>query len=379
MDDIKSFLKRVDFILILIPFVIGAIGIVMINSITYNYVSYPKQITIQVVAFVLGLIVLVFAIIFDSRHFSQFYLVFYGACFVIQLLVFIPGLGVTVANQRAWIDLGFSTMQPSEIVKITFAIAFAAWLDKNRDDLGTLKGFILTFLFAAPVVALVGWIDMGAGLIIAFMYIGMVFAAGIKAGLFARISGVFILFLPIAYRFLEPHQKERFDAWLHPDDTEIDATYQVMQSKTAIGSGGVFGKGLGNGTIKDSGFLPVQESDFIYSIICEELGMVGGLSVIALYFFMLTRIWRVVRKVKEYFDGILAAGLMCMFAFQIFENIGMTMGVMPVTGITLPFVSAGGSSVIANMIAIGLLVGIGARNSVRTYKNINASGATPPR
>ena len=379
MDDIKSFLKRIDYILIIIPLLLGAIGIVMINSITYNYPTYPGQVTIQIIAFGIGLVLLGLAIAFDSRHFSQFYLVFYVASILIQLTVFIPGLGISVGGQRAWIDLfGVITVQPSEIVKITFAIAFATWLDRYKDTLHTFKGFILTFLFAAPIVALVGYIDMGAGLIIAFMFIGMVFAAGIKLGLFARLSGVMILVFPVAYRFLEPHQKERFEAWLHPDDTTIEATYQVMQSMIAIGSGGIFGKGLGNGTVKESRGLPVQESDFIFAIICEELGLIGGLAVIVLFAFMLTRIWRVIRHVKEYFDGLLAVGLMCMFGFQIFENIAMTMGLMPVTGITLPFVSAGGSSVIANMIAIGLLVGIGARNRVKSYKHID-TGETPPR
>ena len=378
MDNIKDFLKRVDYILILIPLILGGFGVVMINSITYTYPTYPKQVTIQIVALGIGLIMMILSIAFDSRHFSQFYMVFYVASILIQLTVFIPGLGIEVSGQRAWIELGFATVQPSEIVKITFAIAFATWLDRYRDTLHTLKGFMLTFLFAAPIVALVGYIDMGAGLIIAFMFIGMVFAAGIKIGLFARLSGVIILIFPIAYRFLEPHQKERLEAWMHADDETIEATYEVMQSKIAIGSGGLFGKGLGNGTVKDSRYLPVQESDFIFAIICEELGLIGGLAVIAMFTFMLTRIWRVIRHVKEYFDGLLAVGLMCMFAFQIFENISMTMGLMPVTGITLPFISAGGSSVIANMIAVGLLIGIGARNRVKSYKHID-TGETPPR
>jgi rod shape determining protein RodA len=116
----------------------------------------------------------------------------------------------------------------------------------------------------------------------------------------------------------------------------------------------------------------VAESDFIFSTICEELGFIGGFAVIALYFFMLTRIWRAVADAKEYFSGLLCVGFMCMFGFQIFENIGMTMGVMPITGITLPFVSAGGTSVMANMIAVGLIVGSGMRSRERTYKHVDS-------
>ncbi|MDR1292057.1 MAG: FtsW/RodA/SpoVE family cell cycle protein, partial [Clostridiales Family XIII bacterium] len=140
------------------------------------------------------------------------------------------------------------------------------------------------------------------------------------------------------------------------------------------GSGGIGGKGLGNGTIKE--LLPVPESDFIFSIICEELGFIGGFLVLALFFVMLTRIWRAIADAKEYFSGLLCVGFMCMFGFQIFENIGMTIGIMPITGITLPFVSAGGTSVMANMIAIGLIVGCGMRSRERTYKHIDSE--TPP-
>jgi rod shape determining protein RodA len=248
-------------------------------------------------------------------------------------------------------------MQPSELVKITFTIALAAYLQKHREELGTLRGFIRSFLFAAPVIALVAYIDMGAGIVIAIIFIGMVFAAGIRGWLFLRIVAVVVLIFPIGYRFLEDHQKSRFEAWMHPDDPLINETYQPYQSKIAIGSGGLSGKGLGNGTVKE--FLPVPESDFIFSMICEELGLLGGLAIVALFFLMLTRIWRAIADAKEYFSGLLCVGFMCMFGFQIFENIGMTMGVMPITGITLPFLSAGGTSVMANMIAIGLIVGCG--------------------
>ena len=146
-----------------------------------------------------------------------------------------------------------------------------------------------------------------------------------------------------------------------------------MQSKIAIGSGGIFGKGLGNGTIKESGFLPIQESDFIFAIICEELGFVGGAAVITLYGIMIWRIWRIIARSKEVYGSMLSVGFLCMFGFQIFENIGMTMGVMPVTGITLPFLSAGGSSIVANMIAIGMIVGVGVRSKIRTYKYISTN------
>jgi rod shape determining protein RodA len=361
-------------LLIAVPLALGVLSVLMINSITLGSAGYPKQVVIQIAAFSIGLVVMIVAIIIDSSIFERFYLIFYALSILIQLTVFIPGLSLTKYGTRAWINLfGITTMQPSELVKITFVIALAAYLTRRRDTLFTFKGFCMAFAYALPIVGLVAYIDLGAGIIMSFVFVGMVFAAGLKGSLFLKLAGAFILSIPIIYRFMEPHQKERFEAFLHPDNTKIEATYQLMQSKVAIGSGGFFGKGLGNGSIKESGFLPVQESDFIYSIICEELGFVGGVAVISLYAIMILRIWRIIANAREVFSALMVMGFLCMFGFQIFENIGMTMGVMPITGITLPFLSAGGSSVVVNMIAIGLMVGVGVRSHTRAYKHIHTT------
>jgi len=366
-------IKKTDPILIALPAVIGLIGILVINSVTSGYEGYPRPVYIQILSFGIGYVFLIIAARFDVEHFSKFHRLIWILSILIQLSVFLPGIGIDKYGSRAWINLGFTTMQPSELVKITFTIALAAYLRKHRDELGTLRGFIRAFLFSVPVIALVAYIDMGAGIVIAVIFIGMVFAAGIRGWLFLRIVSVTVLMFPIGYRFLEDHQKSRFEAWMHPDDELMEETFQLKESKIAIGSGGIHGKGLGDGTIK--AFLPVPESDFIFSMICEELGFLGGFAVVALFFLMLTRIWRAIADAKDYFSGLLCVGFMCMFGFQIFENIGMTMGLMPITGITLPFLSAGGTSVMANMIAIGLIVGCGMRSRERTYKHVDADAA----
>ncbi|MDR0852123.1 MAG: rod shape-determining protein RodA [Clostridiales Family XIII bacterium] len=372
MRTILDMFRRIDYLLMLTTLLIGALSIIMINSITTGNSDYPKQVTIQVAAFIIGFAAMIVVMLIDIAYLERFFIGFYIASILIQLTVFIPGLGIEVYGSRAWISLlGVTTMQPSELVKITFVIAMAAYLDRYQNTLFTLSGFLLAFLYAIPIIGLVAYIDMGAGIILGVIFVGMVFAAGIRSKVFLRLAVAFIIAIPIIYRFLAPHQKERFEAFLHPENTEIEATYQVMQSKIAIGSGGIFGKGLGHGTIKESGFLPVQESDFIFSIVCEELGFVGGTAVIFVYGIMLWRVWRVVANAREVFGALLVVGFLCMFGFQIFENIGMTMGVMPITGITLPFLSAGGSSVFANMVAIGIILGVGARSKVRSYKHIS--------
>jgi rod shape determining protein RodA len=300
---------------------------------------------------------------------------FYALCFIIQLTVYIPHLGVDVGGQKAWITLGITTLQPSELVKITFILFLASWLDNRRETLFTFKGFVLATLPALPVIGLVAAIDMGAGVVTFCIFVGMVFAAGLRGRVFGELAAAFFIAIPILYRFLKPHQKERFEAFLHPSNLELDAALHVYRSKTAIGSGGFFGKGLGNGVIKETNFLPVQESDFIYAIICEELGFAGGILVIALYAVFLYRIWRTVTQAHEVFNALVCVGFLAMFGFQIFENIGMTMGLMPITGITLPFLSAGGTSVIANMIGVGLVLGISVRTKTKTYKHISTEPA----
>jgi rod shape determining protein RodA len=371
-------IKRIDLVLIAVPAVLGLIGILVIDSVTNGLrENYPRPVYIQMLSFGVGYVLMIFAARFDIEHFSKFYRIIWLLSLLIQLTVYVPGLGEERGGSKAWIDLGFTTLQPSELVKITFVIALAAYLRKHREELGTLRGFIRAFLFAMPIIALVAYIDMGAGIVIAVIFIGMVFAAGIRGGLFLRIVAVVILIFPIGYRFLQSHQKSRFEAWIHQNDAthaDLAEAYQLQQSKLAIGSGGLTGKGLGSGTIK--GFLPVPESDFIFSMICEELGFLGGFAVVALYFLLLTRIWRAIADAKEYFSGLLCVGFLCMFGFQIFENIGMTLGVTPITGITLPFLSAGGTSVMANMIVIGLIVGCGMRSRERTYKHVDSD--TPP-
>jgi len=373
MEIILNFLKKIDFLLILMPLFLGVFSVIMIRSITAGSASYPRMVVVQVIAFGLGLAAMIVVAFVDTGFLDRLMWVFYALSFIIQLTIYIPGLAMDsslTGGQQAWINLGFTTLQPSELVKITFILFLASWLDAKRDTLITLKGFLHTALVSLPIIGLVAIIDMGAGIVIFFVFIGMVFAAGLRGKLFAELAATFVISIPLIYRFLQPHQKERFEAFLHPSNTKIEATYQLFQSKVAIGNGGLLGKGLGNGTIKESHFLPVQESDFIYSIICEETGFVGGMTVIVMYGIFLQRICHTITHAREVFGALVCVGFLCMFGFQIFENIGMTMGLMPITGITLPFLSAGGTSVVANMIGVGLVLGVSVRSQTKTYKHI---------
>ena len=357
-------IKNIDKLLLIIPAILGVISVTMIGSTAYDGAfSLTSNMKIQMLAFGLGYIA-IFIILFIN------YEVFFKArkvLFVLSLLllgsVYIPGLGSEQYGTQGWLNLGPVNFQPSELVKISFTLVYAAFLSQREESLKTLKGIIIAGFFAAPFIGLVllqG--DLGNALVYCVIMAVMLFYAGAKGSIYAKIMGLVVLSMPLAYRFLKGYQKDRIDAYLHQDNLQLPGNWQVWNSKIAIGSGGFEGKGLFEGTQKSLKFLPVQESDFIFSVIAEELGMIGGTIIIAIYSFFLYRISRIIVRAKDSFGALIACGFLAMFFFQIFENIGMTMGVMPVTGVTLPFVSYGGSSVLSNMIAMGLILNVGIRN-----------------
>ena len=370
MKSILAIFRRLDIIMILLIIAFAIISAGMISSITATAENpFSRSVIVQIIAFLIGAVFVVVLVIADYKVFSNVERYLYAIAIVLQLLVYIPGFRVEDATQRAWINLfGITTVQPSEFVKVIFILVMASYLTRKKDELSTFKGFVRAFLYGLPIIGVVAIEDMGAGIVLIFMHIGLIFAAGLKMKLFVRIVVVFVVSVPILYRFLDDYQKERFTAFLHPSNLEIRSTYQVHQAKIAIGSGGFLGKGFRDGSIKASDLLPVQESDFIFPIICEEFGLLGGFVVIVLYGLFISRIWLTIAKATEMYGALICAGFMCMFAFQIFENIGMTIGIMPITGITLPFLSAGGSSVIANMMAVGLIMSVNFRDTSRSIK-----------
>ncbi|MCL1809025.1 MAG: FtsW/RodA/SpoVE family cell cycle protein, partial [Clostridiales bacterium] len=255
----------------------------------------------------------------------------------------------------------------SELVKISMILLSAMYISRNRDSLLKFRGVALSFLYSAPFIVIVLLEDLGSAVVMGFAWVVMVFFAGIGYKLFAKLSVAVAFALPIVYRFLSGSQKDRIDAFLNPDNLLLPGNWQVWQSKVAIGSGGLFGKGLFMGTQKELEFLPVQKSDFIFSVIAEELGLLGGSFLILLYTVFLCRILKIAFNAKDLYGALISMGFIGMFMFQIFENIAMTMGLMPVTGVTLPFISYGGSSILSCMVSVGLVLNIGIRNKIINF------------
>lgn len=368
MDYFRNLLKNIDKVLLLIPVFFAVISIIMIGSTAYEgEFIINKDIKVQFAAYCLGAAALFSVLLYNYKNFESMDKIIYVGSILFLLTVYIPGLGVEHFGARAWIDLGPVDMQPSELVKISYIIVFASYLARNRESLVHLKGVILSLLYASPFILIILKEDLGTAIVTSFITISMIYCAGIDYKIFAKLGGIFLISLPIIYRFMEPHQKDRIDAFLHPDNFSLSGIYQVWNSKVAIGSGGVLGKGLFQGTQKELGFLPVQKSDFIFSVLVEELGLIGGAFLILLYTIFLYRILKIADNAKDTYGALIVIGILAMFTFQIFENIAMAMGIMPVTGITLPFISYGGSSVVANMIALGIVINVGIRSKTINF------------
>lgn len=363
MNYFGNLLKNLDKTILGLILAMAVISVVMIGSTAYdNGFVFSKDVIVQAVAYILGFACLTVVLSIDYKIYEESYKIIYAASLIFLLTVYIPGLGLEQYGARSWINLRVITLQPSEFVKITFVILMAVYFSKYRDTLDNLKGIIKAALFGAPFIVIVLKEDLGSAIVFCVIWVVMLFFAGVDYKLFAKLAFIFMLMVPLAYRFMASHQKERIDAFLHPSNLSLPGNYQVLQSKIAIGSGGFWGKGLFQGTQKGLDFLPVQKSDFIFSVICEELGLIGGLILIGLFTVFLYRIAIIAKNSIDLYGALIAVGFIGSFGFQVFENIAMSMGIMPVTGITLPFISSGGSSVLASMIAMGLVLSVGMRS-----------------
>ena len=359
MRYILSRFKGADKISLGIVAVFMVLSILMIGSTTISTMSFWNRNTIvQAGSYVIGIGLMMIIMAIGYEIFRGRIKQLYVFSLFLLLLVYVPGLGITQFGARSWITLGFTTVQPSEIVKVLFALLMADYLDKHHDELYNFRGLLKAGVLAAPIIGIVLKEDLGSALVFMTMWLAMVFFAGLSIKVFAKFLVIVACLIPPAYLMMATYQKERISSFLHPDNLSIGSNYQVYESKIAMGSGGVFGKGLFHVTQKALNFIPVQKSDFIFSVIIEELGLIGGLVVIGLFAYLMVRFMRIALEATDLFGALVVVGFIGMFIFQIFENIAMTMGIMPVTGITLPFLSYGGTSILCNTMALGFILAV---------------------
>lgn len=365
-------LKRFDFMLFFTTIALCVFGFIMINSATMSKVSGSEPyLKTQIAAFALGLVALLVLVVIDYDIYGSFYIPIYGVTIVLLIYVLInPVKASEWGDVRSWIAIGPIVFQPSELAKFGVIISVSKFIDINKENLNNPAVLIKVLVFAfIPVALILMQPDLGTSLVFIFFIAVMIFIAGIDRKYIIAVLIIGLIFLIIGliafysimqdYTPRENYQVDRIVTFFYPELDPEDTGYQVIQSKTAIGSGLLYGRGLYEGVQNQLGYLPTKETDFIFAVIGEELGLLGGLLLLSLYAILLYRLIRIARHASNLFGSLMVSGITAMLFFHIFENIGMTMGLLPVTGIPLPFISSGGTFMLINMVSIGLSLSVG--------------------
>ena len=286
-------------------------------------------------------------------------------------IVLVYALGITVRGARSWIDLGFFRVEPVEPLKIAIILILAKYFSGRHVEMYRLRNVVIPGIYMLiPAVLVFLQPDMGSLAVLLVIWFGVVIVAGIKWKHLAVLTGAGLAVATFAWSFLlYDYQRERVLTLLDPTRDPLGASYQTIQSIVALSSGGLWGKGIGQGTQSQLGFLPDAATDFIFAAIAEELGMVAALVVLALFGVLLWRLMRIAQSARNNFARLAVVGIALMLMAQIFFNIGMVVGLLPVTGLTLPLVSYGGSSMLTVMIALGFANSIH-RRTQRTYEEV---------
>ena len=361
-----DYIRKFDYALMLAVVAISAIGLVFLNSAQYDrYLDHgSKAMTVQVVGLSLGIVSALIISLFDYDNFKKICMPFYAANLFLMLVVFIPGIGTESGGSRSWLNLGFTTYQPSELMKLAMIVLLAYYIEKaNNEGMSIKTGLIILGTFAVPLGIVFLQKDLGMALVYVVIFLTMLFVGKIKLRYILGFIGMGLLAVPFVWKFyLNGVRRYRFMGFLDPEnELYFDYTLQLRRSLDAISSGGLFGQGVGEGEMNTSNRIIVKLTDMIFTVICEEAGFIGALLVIAIFSVMLLRMVRISSKSRDVFGRCIVAGVLAMFAFTIFENIGMNVGIIPITGLPLPFVSQGGSAMLTNYIAIGFVLSVSMR------------------
>jgi len=360
---------RIDPILMVTTGILAVTGIVMIYSATRGKLAlagldphyYLKR---QLIFFALSVGVLVVVSLFDYRRWEQLATVLYVGI-VLALLAVLVGLGSSANGSQRWIPIGPLQLQPSEFAILVLIIVIATYCARRPEGL-ELRDLVRMVLMAGlPIVLIIRQPDLGTAIVCSVILLVMLAVAGMPGRyLVLLLVGVLVVILvAINLGLVKHYQIQRLTSFLSPNNASTTIKYQVDQAKTAIAHGGIFGQGLFKGAQTNLAYVPYQQTDFIFSAVGEQLGFVGAGVLLALYGILAWRIMRVAQMAKDVFGRLLCSGVFAMLMFSVFENVGMNMGIMPVAGIPLPFLSYGGSSMIGFMAAIGIVTNVHYRST----------------
>jgi rod shape determining protein RodA len=370
----RSFLARLDWVLLAAACALVAFGLWAVSGITQHDVPGEPSyyLTRQLVFAGFGAVLMVAAIFVDPAWYRRWKPALYGV--MIGLMVLVALVGTVARGSRRWIDVSFFRFQPSEFGKLLFVLFIAAFLADRIRRIEDVRTPLLAIALAVPPVLLVFLQpDLGSGLVYLAALTACLFVAGVRWVHLAVLAGLALVailaalwILPAAgIEVLKPYQTDRLTGFLDPDEDPQGTTWNQRQSITAVGSGGFSGRGVDEATQTRLDYLPEHATDFAFASLSEQRGFVGAAILLLLYLLVVWRGLKIVTIARDAFSAIVAAGIVFALLFQIFVNVGMATGVAPVTGITLPFVSVGGSSLVANLVAIGVLEAIAVRGRRR--------------
>lgn len=360
-------IRMINWGLVLLVCVITSVGVALLYSAAGGHWKPWAQ--PQLVRAVPGLVLMLTIAMVDVRHLMKSaYVIFF---MVLCLLIAVELMGRIGMGAQRWIDLGFFQLQPSELMKPALTLALARYfhgitLDQIGRPLLLIPPLLLVF---TPVAFVLMQPNLGTSLLLIMGSGAVFFAAGVRIWKFLVVIGGGLSAIPIAWEFLHDYQKQRVYTFLEPETDPLGAGYNILQSKIALGSGGLFGKGFMSGSQSQLMFLPEKHTDFIFVVLAEEFGMVGALVLLSLYLMLLIYGIVIALSCRSQFGRLVAVGLTTQFFLYVFVNVAMVMGVIPVVGIPLPLVSYGGSAMMTLMIGVGLLLSMSVHREIRIPKS----------
>lgn len=364
-------LMEFDWVLFVLAIFLSVFGIICIYSATRT-LNTNTNVIVQSGAFAIGTALMLVTCFFDYEQFKNLVKPIFIFCIGILILVLVIGTGSTEVGAKSWIRFGAIGIQPSEIAKICFIITFSYHLSLVEEKINKPLTILGLLLHLGVIVALIMLQpDMGSVMVFLFMFICFMFVAKLSYKYILPIGAAGIASLPLIYKYvLNEIQQKRIQVFFNPELEPTKGGYHVIQSKIAVGSGQLWGKGYLQGTENQLGHLPEKHTDFIFSVISEEFGFIGAMLLIIALFVLIYRCFKVAQKADNTFGRYICVGVASMLLFHTFENVGMCIGLTPVTGIPLPFISYGGTSMLINLVAIGLVMSVAYHNKPRSVFDV---------
>jgi rod shape determining protein RodA len=357
---LPDWMQHVDWILVVATMLVAGLGIVMVYSATKGPADEPTTFFLQRQALfvVVGVALMAAVAAFDYRHLRDWAIPIAGVALLLLFGVLTP-LGAENKGIQAWYEFAGFQLQPAELGKLALIIGLSAFLTLEQQAIDGRRLAIILGVSAIPMALIMLQPDLGTVLVFGITTLAIVFIAGARPRHFAVLLLIGIIGTAgiLNSNVLAEYQQDRLTSFTDPNAAG-DAGYNQEQSQAAIGAGQIAGQGLFKGTQTGLGFVPEQHTDFIFTVVGEELGFIGGAVLLGLLTVILWRVWRIAQLARDEFGMLVCVGVLAMLTFQMFENVGMTMGIMPVTGIPLPFMSYGGSSILTAFAAVGLALNV---------------------